>query len=534
MKNIFYTFLSLLFAFSASGQLINNGATIIVENGATLYVESDLTSNATGTIEIQGNGKIEVQGNLDNSGTVTMSDNAKFIFSGTTASTVKSGGATLTNVEMSKTAQDITLVDDMTISKDLNFVQDDNKVIIAANDLIFEDGATITSADANEYIVADAAGVVTKQMDAAGMFKYEIGTADDKYTPLDADVTGATFPLSLDVNTSSMKQADVPAEASDFINRFWNVDATDDTNLDVALEGVYDAADLESGATAADVKGAHYGTEWTYFDNAAGTNSVIGRIENNGDFTGTNSFGKIGLKVFLDGAYSGGTMTNALNTMDLLPTTSPYGDGATVDAGFFDANADIVDWIQLETRNSTTPAIVEGSGVAFVKTDGTVVALDGTSDPLLKDASGTGYVVVKHRNHLSVCTGASVSLDGTASLQDFTSTGYSAFGTNAMKNSGGAMVMWAGDINQDGVIKYQGSDNDNTILKNDILSQSSNLFNILTYTYNDYSPLDATLDGVIKYQGSNNDNTIVKNNILDYPSNLFNILTATITEQIPN
>jgi len=106
------------------------------------------------------------------------------------------------------------------------------------------------------------------------MFTYPIGSASD-YTPLSADVTAGTFPMALSVNTESAKQADVPAEATDFINRFWNVDAGDDTDLSATLTGTYATSDLQAGSTAADVKGAHYGSDWTYTDAAAAANAVI-------------------------------------------------------------------------------------------------------------------------------------------------------------------------------------------------------------------------------------------------------------------
>ena len=129
MKSIFYTFLSLLFAFSASAQLINDGASIIVEDGATLFIEGSLQNNLTGSINILGTGIVEVEGDITiaPTSTVMMSNTAKVILSGANASNVTSGGATFTNVEMDKTSNNVTLLDEMRISTDLNFVGDDNK-----------------------------------------------------------------------------------------------------------------------------------------------------------------------------------------------------------------------------------------------------------------------------------------------------------------------------------------------------------------------------------------------------------------------
>jgi len=153
MKNIIYTFLSLLFTISVNAQLINDGASIIVEDGATLFIEGALQNNLTGSIDVQGTGIIEVEGDVTiaPTSTVTMSNTAKLILSGANASNVTSGGATFTNVEMDKTAQNVTLMDQMRISTDLNFVGDNNKIILGDNNLVFAPAATITSADDRYY-----------------------------------------------------------------------------------------------------------------------------------------------------------------------------------------------------------------------------------------------------------------------------------------------------------------------------------------------------------------------------------------------
>lgn len=526
-------------AFSVNAQLTNNGATIIVEDGAKLFIETDLNNNvagSTGTITVLGTGIIEVQGNLTNAGTVSMSDGSKLIFSGTGGSDVTSGGATFSNVELDKAAEDVTLLDEMRISKDLNFVGDDNKVILGNNNLVFAPQATITSADDNEYIVADGdtgMGVVSKELDADEVFTYHVGDATN-YTPLAADLTGTAYSsATVGVNTVGMKQANVPTEADDFINRYWNVDQSGVTDFSADLIGTYVAADLESGSTAADVKGAHYGTEWFYDGAAAGTNTVLGTVAESGDFTGTNSFGRVDLKIMLDGAFSGGTMSNTLNTMDLLPTTSPYGGGETVATDFFDTNTDIVDWIEFETRNATTPATIEGSGVGFVKTDGSVVGLDGTSNPFLKNAGTSGYVIIKHRNHLSVCTGSAITLDASVE-QDFTSISYVAFGTNPMRNNSGTMTMWAGDTNNDGSVVYVGSTTDITPISTEVFLNPANTGFSASMPFPGYNAGDTNMDGQTLYVGSATDITPISLSVFFNPANTTFQGSFVLNEQVPD
>ncbi len=532
MKNLVYAFLCVFWSFGVNAQLVNDGASIVIEDGATLFVESDVQNNTVGanvgSIDIQGTGIMEVQGDLTNAGNITMAANSKLIFSGAASTNVTSGGATFSKVEMNKSAgQTISLQDAMIISGDLNFVADDNKVILGANNLTFGTGATITSADNNEYIQADGTGVVSKEMNANGTFKFEIGDAG-AYSPLDANISGTGYAAGakVDVNVVASAHTSIPSQATDYISRYWNVDQTGITGYNNMLTGTYAASDVTGDATK--VKGAFYnGMDWTY--GTGGTNTVSYTTTGNGDLTGTNSFGKVNLKVFLDGPFTGGAMTSNLNTLGLIPLTSPYSDGVTVTS----IPANVVDWIWLETRNDATPSMVEGGSSAFLKSDGSVVGLDGTSNPIIKDANTTGYLVVDHRNHLAVSTAASIALDGSAGLQDFSSPAYSTYGSNGLKNNGGVMTMWPGDANQNSSINYQGANNDSGAIKNGVLGNPGNIFNILSYSYSAYSPLDINLDGNIKYSGSNNDNATIKNTILGHPSNIFGILTFTIYEQTP-
>jgi len=454
MKNIIYTFLSLLFAFSASAQLINDGASIIVEDGATLFIEGSLQNNLAGSINIQGTGIVEVEGDVTiaPTSTVTMSNTAKVILSGANASNITSGGATFTNVEMDKTSNNVTLMDQMRISSDLNFVGNNNKVIIGDNNLVFAPGATITSADENEYIIADGnanTGVVSKELTANEVFVFEIGDATN-YTPLDADITGTGYSSAfVDVNVVPMVQPNVPGEATDYISRYWNVDQSGITDYSTDLEGTYIAGDRTG--VAADTKGAHYGSTsgWTYDGAAAGANTVLGTVAESGDFTGTNSFGKVGLTVFLQGAYSGGTMTTSLNS--LLPLTSPY--DASISVASIPAN--VTDWIELEVRDATTPSTILTTHSAFLRNDGVVLSLDGTPNPLLLNAPSSGYIGINHRNHLSVNTSTAINLGSVGfDTHNFSSSLAQAYDNPAITNNdamaslgGGVFGLIRGDAN---------------------------------------------------------------------------------------
>ncbi len=135
---------------------------------------------------------------------------------------------------------------------------------------------------------------------------------------------------------------------------------------------------------------------------------------------------------------------------DRIPLTSPYNDGATVtDTGIFD-NADddddIVDWVQIELRNSSdiTQALTTAS--ALIQRDGDIVAPDGTSDVTINGTGGDYYVSVNHRNHIAVVTATALTLSATATTIDFTVATNVTGGTNAMAEvSSGKYALFAGD-----------------------------------------------------------------------------------------
>jgi len=110
---------------------------------------------------------------------------------------------------------------------------------------------------------------------------------------------------------------------------------------------------------------------------------------------------RIQIKIWLEGAYvpAGDSMSVSLQTGALIPTTSPYSDSLEVET----IPSGITDWIFVELR-STPEGEAEASRSFFIRKDGWITDLDGLNTNLefenVKD--GSYYMVVRHRNHLSV------------------------------------------------------------------------------------------------------------------------------------
>ncbi|NOX19613.1 MAG: hypothetical protein GXO87_15200 [Chlorobi bacterium] len=123
--------------------------------------------------------------------------------------------------------------------------------------------------------------------------------------------------------------------------------------------------------------------------------------------TGANVVLTTNIKVLLEGANAGsGTMTTFLNGGGYIPLTQPYSGAPWYYPGTESVTSipsGVVDWVLIELRS--TPTLIDETRAAFLKNDGTLVDLDGTSPVDFPNSSaGNYYVVIKHRNHLSVMT----------------------------------------------------------------------------------------------------------------------------------
>ncbi|MCB9206747.1 MAG: hypothetical protein H6611_05435 [Ignavibacteriales bacterium] len=118
----------------------------------------------------------------------------------------------------------------------------------------------------------------------------------------------------------------------------------------------------------------------------------------------------LALKIILEGSYNNSVMQN--NLKDVIPCVQPYGSNPWGYGGSEEVNRDfiignnIVDWILVELRNGDTAeeaTEICGIRAGLVNTDGTVLDIDG--NPNLKFLGvnpGNYFVVVHHRNHLSI------------------------------------------------------------------------------------------------------------------------------------
>jgi hypothetical protein len=205
-------------------------------------------------------------------------------------------------------------------------------------------------------------------------------------------------------------------------------------------------------------------------------------------------------------------MTKALNTNNVIPLESPY-TVAPFNAPSTTAPAipaDATDWILIEVRDASAPATIISQTSGFILDNGNVVAADG-SEFRIKDAPGSGHIAVRHRNHLSIRTASPMNLNNPPALYDFsTGTGQAYTDTNItsnanMRNVGGVFAMWAGDVNSNSTVLYNGGGNDRV----PILSLVGGTANANIPLLNQYTNHDCNLDSSVIYNGAGSDRVVI-------------------------
>ena len=159
------------------------------------------------------------------------------------------------------------------------------------------------------------------------------------------------------------------------------------------------------------------------------------RIENStidlGSYEYRNSV-LLDVKIFFEGSYDKTTHSMTTGINNVIPKTSPYTeDQRSID----NVPANIVDWILVELRETADGNAIS-SRSSLLRNDGFIVSDDGNSTTISLDVNdGNYFIVLKHRNHLSVMSKNSIGLNSTSTtLYDFTTDSNKFYGNNGAKN----------------------------------------------------------------------------------------------------
>ena len=116
------------------------------------------------------------------------------------------------------------------------------------------------------------------------------------------------------------------------------------------------------------------------------------------------------IKLFLQGPYNTANHNMNTNLINLpgFPKIQPYGGtpwNYTGTENVLTIPSDVVDWVLVQLRSGSNPstATTIAQRTAFIKSDGSIVDLDGISLVKFDGLSPNSYyIVVIHRNHLAV------------------------------------------------------------------------------------------------------------------------------------
>ncbi len=195
-------------------------------------------------------------------------------------------------------------------------------------------------------------------------------------------------------------------------------------------------------------------TNWTNIDDTTSFNEISCGVQ-------------LAAKVYLQGAYiNPNSGEDSLMRDDLrvvggtFGKTSPYSDDATISDAIQldDAVADsMVDWVWVELRDADNPSTIIAGKSGVLQRDGDIVEpTDDRVTPLLFNVTSDDYyIVIKHRNHLSVMTSSTVSLSTATIDVDLTADSTTVSGgTNALVDMGaGIYAMISGDFDENGQIQ---------------------------------------------------------------------------------
>ncbi|MCD4735600.1 MAG: hypothetical protein K8R53_06120, partial [Bacteroidales bacterium] len=167
------------------------------------------------------------------------------------------------------------------------------------------------------------------------------------------------------------------------------------------------------------------------------------------------------LKAFLEGPFAGTGMLSYLNFFGFIPLNQPYNNPPWNYSGTESVtsmpNNDVVDWVLIEIRDAVDPGSATGTTIvgrqaAFIMEDGSIAALDGSSDLLFgNQINHNMFAVVWHRNHIGIMSAYPLNIDEIVYSYDFTDASEKVYGGSLgyKEIASGIWGMVAGDGNAD-------------------------------------------------------------------------------------
>lgn len=435
--------------------LINKGANITISSGSSLVIKGDFENQLDGAVNNSGNMMVsgdwinnQTSGSLLNgtTGTVVMNGSGAQSFSGP-AATFFNNLTLQNNVSLAGPA-DISVASNLSLAGAFLYLNNAN--------VVMQNGSAIVGAGPASYLITGGTGKL-KQYVSASNVSFPIGTIS-AFVPAVLNNTGtADFfgaRVFADVRANGLSGATIP-EINDCVNMTWDISEQTAGGSNLAVTANWGAAIEGPNFDRAHAGIGHYtGGSWDpqgeqvasganpYSITRSGINTLSAFAV--GDLESPMAIPldlRIDLTAFLEGPFNGVSMDNDLNATGLLPLNQPYN---VAPINYFGSesvaaipNANIIDWVLVELRDATSAANATGATVVeqkalFLRNDGAIVDLDGTSIPNFSSTiTNNLYVVVRHRNHVAIMTANAVTQSGGIYSYNFTTSVGQAYGGSA-------------------------------------------------------------------------------------------------------
>lgn len=412
----------------------------------TIFAQGITIGNGT-TLTLGAN-TLTVSGSWDNSGTFAAASGTVIFASPDGNQTIsKTGGETFDDLVINKAAGDIQLLSNVSVNNALTLTSGD--IDLNGNIITLGSSASFSETSGNT-VKGNSGGYITctKNLNA----------------PDRVNILGAVITSAIDLGSTTVKRGHViqTLRGGQSISRYYDISPATNSGLNATLEFNYDESELNV------LSESHFqfycstddGTSWTYMTGTVNTTNntvTLNGIDHFSRWTISSAFAPMAnLKAFLQGAFLGSAMTTTLNYAGLIPLSQPYNTPPWNYAGTESVASiplGVVDWVLVELRTGTEASTTIASRAGFIKSDGSIVDLDGSGLLRFSGLANDYYVVIRHRNHAAIMSATPVNINSTSALYSFAAAQSQAYGTNPMKDlGGGAFGMYAGDTNASGVV----------------------------------------------------------------------------------
>jgi hypothetical protein len=286
-----------------------------------------------------------------------------------------------------------------------------------------------------------------------------------------------TAPTQVTVTMIPQSGSGDPTQTEREVKRKFNFDQTGGSGFTADIRYPYLSTELNTNTEANLVPWKLTSGEWNArltsitrdVANDYISTAGIPAVDLTGEWKLSDPIYTMNITAFLRGPWNGTSMNTTLNAAGAIPLNQPYNItpfNYTGTESVASIPANVVDWVLIEHRKPTSGlptdalvASISGRKAGFLLNNGSVVDLDGVT-PISVQISkqGTGFLVVRHRNHLGVLS-KGIPSNATGSLaNDYSllANVYKPVGTASdplvLLSGGVEYGLWAGDANRNGSV----------------------------------------------------------------------------------